>query len=183
MISAQQTGVRRLLVPVGYEDWSRGPAGAPVTLLEYGDFECADCRALYPVIEKVFAANQWRMRMAFRHFPFESLHPHAMQAALAAEAAGRQGKFWEMHARLYEGDGRLAPEDLLRYAHQLRLDMERFRSDMADADLAKRIRQGKLQAVRSGAGRVPTIFLNGTRYDGPADFDSLVNAVDELIKY
>lgn len=182
MTTPPSAQVHRLVAAVSATDWSRGPAHARVTLLEYGDYECADCRAAYPVLESVFEANRSRMRMVFRHFPFESLHPHAMQAALAAEAAGKQGRFWEMHARLYESSGRLTAEDLERYAMDLHLDMDRFRADMADPELARSIRQGKLQAVRSGVGRVPTVFLNDVRYDGSIDFDSLTAAVAELAK-
>jgi len=157
--------VHVLKQPVTEADWVRGPAEAPVTLVEYADFECPDCQASYPVIERVLASFADRMRFAFRHFPVVSRHPRAQGAALAAEAAGRQGKFWEMHHRLFEARGALSPEDIRRQARELGLDLRRFEQDLADPELATQIHKAKLLGVRSGVNGTPTLFLNGLRLE------------------
>jgi protein-disulfide isomerase len=136
-----------------------------VTVVEYADFECPDCWVTYPVIERVLDALGGKVRFAFRHFPVVSRHPLAQGAALGAEAAGRQGKFWEMHRRLFEAQGALSPEELGQYAQEIGLDLDRFGRDMADPALAAKIREGKLLGVRSGVNGTPTLFLNGVRFE------------------
>lgn len=157
--------VHVLRQPVTEADWVRGPADAPVTLVEYADFECPDCRASYPAIERVLASYEGRIRFVFRHFPVVSRHPRAQGAALAAEAAGRQGKFWEMYRRLFEARGELAPESIRRCAEESGLDVAQFERDTADPELAAKIHRVKLLGVRSGVNGTPTLFLNGLRLD------------------
>jgi protein-disulfide isomerase len=168
----------RLRVPVSDEDWSRGPATAPVTLVEYLDFECEHCQATYPMLERLVRAYRDHVRFAVRHFPVIGSHLHAMDAALAAEAAGRQGRFWEMHERLFKEPGRLSPADLLRHARELKLDLGRFETDISDPQLRHKIEEQKRQGVRSGVNGTPTLFLNGVRYDGPRSYDALAEAIE-----
>ena len=163
-------------------DWTRGPAGAPVTIVEYADYQCPACQAAHPEIEQTLRAEAERVRFVMRHFPLESAHPRALPAALAAEAAGRQGKFWEMHALLFEGAGRLQEDDLRGYAGQLNLDLARFDADRTDPQLADAIRRGRRQGVRSGVNGTPTLFVNGLRYDGPHDAETLCRVVDHLAR-
>jgi protein-disulfide isomerase len=166
--------------PVSDEDWSRGPADASVALVEYLDFECPHCQAAYPEIERMLRAEAGKVRFVARHFPVESSHPRALAAALAAEAAGRQGKFWEMHAQLFEHPGRLDEADLRRYAKALGLHLARFDADRADESLVRKIQHQKRQGIRSGVNGTPTLYINGLRYDGPHDARSLSRVVEAL---
>jgi protein-disulfide isomerase len=172
----------RLRVAGSGEDWSRGRADAPVTLVEYFDYECPHCQVAYPVLEKVVRAQGERLRFVARHFPMSSSHPRALDAALAAEAAGRQGKFWQMHQRVFENPGELERDDLLRHGRELGLDLNRFAADMADPELKRKIEEQKRQGLRSGVNGTPTLFLNGVRYDGPRDLEGLSAAVDAAAK-
>jgi protein-disulfide isomerase len=172
-----EDGRPRLRDPVSESDRVRGPAQAPVTLVEYADYQCPHCQAAYPEIEQVLRRHAGAVRFAVRHFPVESSHPRALAAALAAEAAGRQGKFWEMHARLFDDPGRLEEEDLRRHATALGLDLQRFDADRADPELANAIRHQRLQGMRSGVNGTPTLFVNGLRYDGPHDAEALSRVI------
>ena len=175
---AAPSEVHRLRAPISDEDWWRGPATAPVTLVEYADYECPHCQAIYPVLERVFNSYRDHMRFVVRHFPVVSSHPRAMDAALAAEAAGRQGRFWEMHARLFEHPGKLEAEDLVAHARVIRLDMGRFEDDINDLALRQKIEEEKRLGLRSGVNGTPTLFINGRRYDGPRTFDALAEVVE-----
>ncbi len=155
----------RLKRPVSDEDWARGPLGA-VTLVEYMDYQCPFCQAAHPVIERVLKALEPRVRFVVRPFPVFSLHPRAEKAALAAEAAGRQGKFWEMHQRLFEARGALGDDELSRYARELGLEEDRFQRDMKDPALLEKIKREKMLGVRSGVNGTPTLYINEVRYEG-----------------
>ena len=167
------------LEPVGARDHARGPEGAPVTLVKYGDYECPYCGQLHPVLKELQERTGERMRFVFRHFPLDSAHPRARRAALAAEAAASQGRFWEMHDLLYENQDELGEEDLTRYAAELGLDLRRFEEDLANDHLAWRIEEDRLGGERAGVGGTPALFVNGVRYAGPMDLDGLLAAVEE----
>src|SRR5688572_24477272 len=122
----------RLRLPVSEADHSMGPEDAPLTLLEYGDFECPSCGAAHGVTKRLKQVLGDDLRLVFRHFPLTSAHPNAMNAALAAEAAAIQGRFWEMHDLLFENQDRLDPKSLIEYADRLKLNPRRFASDMAN---------------------------------------------------
>lgn len=155
--------------PVSERDHVTGPAGARVTLVEYGDYECPHCGALHPVVEAARRAFGGNLRFAFRHFPLRSSHPHALAAAKAAEAAGEQGRFWEMHDRLYRRQTELTDADLERHAGALGLDLERFRRSREERAHEVRIREDLASAARSGAKGTPSLFINGDRYEGPLE--------------
>jgi protein-disulfide isomerase len=121
------TDLSRLLLPIRPWDHIRGPENAPYTLVEYGDYECPDCGRLYVILRDLQRDLAGRLRIAFRHYPLSGIHRHAQQAAEAAEAAGAQGKFWEMHTALFEQQQNLQTKDLLRYAGEVNLDVERLR--------------------------------------------------------
>src|SRR6059036_3950665 len=121
-----QSRIARLVLPVGEGDHVRGPPNAPATLVEYGDYECPYCGLAHPIVKSVQAHLGRRMRFVFRHFPLTEIHPHALRAAEAAEAAGAQGKFWEMHDLLYENQNALHDEALAQYAESLGLDAGRL---------------------------------------------------------
>jgi protein-disulfide isomerase len=167
-----------LATPVTEErDHIQGPPDAPVTLLEYGDYECPYCGAAYPIIKDVQARMGDRLRFVFRNFPITTSHPHAEQAAEAAEAAGAQGRFWEMHDVLYENQKRLGDDDLRAYAQRIGLDLERFDKELAEHVHAPRVREDFMSGVRSGVNGTPTFFINGARYDDAYDVETLLAAL------
>ena len=155
-----------LTPPVGPEDHAVGPDDAPVTLVEYGDYECPHCGAAHPVVKALQRRMGKRMRLVFRHFPLKEAHPHAYHAAEVAESANAQGKFWEMHDVIFERQHALEDDDLLRYAKELKLDVDRVRTELENGTHTKRVRDDFRQGVRSGVNGTPTFFINGRRYDG-----------------
>jgi protein-disulfide isomerase len=169
-----------LTVPVdGDRDHIQGPADAAVTLVEYGDYECPYCGAAYPIVKEVKAQMGEKLRFVFRNFPITTSHPHAEQAAEAAEAAGTQGKFWEMHDLLYENQRRLGDDDLRSYAAQLGLDLESFGSDLAEHVHAARVREDFMSGVRSGVNGTPTFYINGIRHDDSYELETLLAALEQ----
>ena len=151
---------------VAETDHVRGSADAPVTLIEYGDFECPHCGAAFPIVHDVIDRMGTDLRFVFRHFPIQESHPHAMHAAQAAEAAGAQGKFWEMHDQLFTHQHALADEDLVGYAGAIGIDGERVRKELEAGTYENKVRADFMGGVRSGVNGTPTFFINGTRFDG-----------------
>jgi protein-disulfide isomerase len=167
-----------LTVPVTEDrDHIQGAVHAPVTLLEYGDYECPYCGAAYPIVKDVQARMGDRMRFVFRNFPITTSHPHAEQAAEAAEAAASQGKFWEMHDLLYENQKQLGAADLHSYAEQLGLDVQAFEEDLATHAFADRVQEDFMSGVRSGVNGTPTFYINGHRHDGGYQLEALLAAL------
>src|ERR671914_1179303 len=167
------------LEPVGTRDHARGPMDAPVTLVKYGDYECPYCGEAHPVLKELQERVGEQVRFVFRHFPLDTVHPRARRAAQAAEAAASQDRFWEMHDLLYERQGQLGEEDLMRYAAELGLDLRRFEEDLTNDHHAWRIEQDRLGGHRAGVRGTPAFFVNGVRYTGTIDLDGLLAAVEE----
>jgi protein-disulfide isomerase len=168
-----------LTMPVSEDrDHIQGPSDAAVTLIEYGDYECPYCGAAYPIVKEVQARMGERLRFVFRNFPITTAHPHAEQAAEAAEAAAVQGSFWEMHDLLYENQKRLENEDLRGYAEQLGLDVGHFDTELSEHVHADRVHDDFLSGVRSGVNGTPTFYINGSRHDDSYDEESLVAALE-----
>jgi protein-disulfide isomerase len=167
-----------LTLPVTDRDHIDGPAEAAVTLVEYGDYECPYCGAAFPIIKEVQARMGERLRFVFRNFPITTSHPHAEQAAEAAEAAAAQGKFWPMHDLLYENQKRLRDEDLRAYGEQLGLELERFDRELAEHVHAERVREDFMSGVRSGVNGTPTFYIDGARHDESYDVETLVAALE-----
>jgi protein-disulfide isomerase len=168
-----------LTQPVTDRDHIQGSAAAQITVVEYGDFECPHCAAAYPIVEALRKQEGERLRFVFRHFPLTEAHPNAQIAAEAAEAAGAQDRFWEMHELLFENQNALAAHDLAAYAGQLGIDTTRFKQALAARTFKKRVREDFMSGVRSGVNGTPTFFVNGVRYDGPPSLASLTEAVAE----
>jgi len=166
----------RLIYPVDAQDHSQGPADAPVTLVEYGDYECPYCGQAYPIIQEVQRALGDELRFVFRNFPITELHPHAVMAAQFAEAAAREGKFWQAHDMLYENQQALRLPDLLAYGRTLGLAPAALDEAFAGAHDA-RIQRDFQGGIRSGVNGTPTLFIEGTRYDGERDAASLIEAL------
>ncbi len=168
-----------LTVPVRTQDHAVGPTNAPVTLVEYGDFECPYCGQAHYVLQEILEEMRSGLLFVFRYFPVTQVHPHAETAAMAAEAAGSQGRFWEMHDALFENQRALGDEDILRYAEAIDLDLGRFEADMRTGRHAARIREDFMSGVRSGVNGTPTFFINGARHDGSYEYPVLSRALRE----
>ena len=155
-----------LTVPVNANDHIRGAEHAPVTLIEYGDFQCPHCLAAEPMVRQLLEAFDGRVRLAFRHFPLEQVHDHAMLAAQASEAAGAQGKFWQMHDLLFEHQPHFDLRRLREYAQSIGVDMARFVAEMDDEIYLQRVREHQASGLGSGVAGTPTFFVNGRVYRG-----------------
>ena len=173
------TYTARLALPVSKRDHIRGEATIPVTLVEYGDYECPHSGEAFALIENIRTYLQDRLRFVFRHFPMTQTHLHAQYAAEAAEAAGTQDKFWEMHTNIFTHQHALNDADLMQYATSLHLDVARFRRELAVHQHAVRVREDFISGIRSGVNATPTFFINQARYDGPRDFDGLLTAIEK----
>ena len=171
------TPAHALTVPVTSRDHVRGDLGAPLALVEYGDYECPYCRAAHPVVKEVERRLNGQLSFAYRHFPIVNAHPHAVRAAQAAEAAGAQGQFWVMHDQLFESTTGLEDETLVRLAIHIGLDARRFVADLTANEYLDRIREDMSSGARSGVNGTPTFFVNGIRYNGAVDADSLIAAL------
>jgi len=167
----------RLTQPVSARDHAEGPADAPLTLVEYGDYQCPYCGAAYPVVKRLQKTLGKKLRFVFRNFPVTQAHPYAMIAAETAEAAALQGKFWEMHDLLFEQQASLKPEVIPQWAKKIGLDLDKFGKDIKQGVVQKRIKEDRQSGIRSGVNGTPTFYINGTRYDGPSDYDSLLAAL------
>jgi protein-disulfide isomerase len=167
-----------LTPPVSDQDHRIGPDDAPVTLVEYGDYECPHCGVAHPILQQLKRRLGDTLRFVYRHFPLSEMHPHAQHAAETAEAAAEQGEFWEMHDILFDNQDALDDRDLLRYAGALGLDAQRVATELAEGTYEERVRGDFLSGVRSGVNGTPTLFLNGQRHEGPWDLDTLIAAVE-----
>ena len=167
-----------LKAPLTPSDHIRGPAEAPVTLVEYGDYECPHCGLAHPIvkmIERQFGAN---LRFVFRHFPLNEIHPNAEAAAESAEFAGAYDRFWEMHDGLYENQDRLGSPLLVALVRALGLSEAELRGALTNRTFAPKVRSDFLGGARSGVNGTPTFFINGQRHDGSYEFEELAGAID-----
>lgn len=163
------------------DDHAQGPSDAPVTVVEYGDFECPYCRGAFRDVEEMLDEYRGTLRFVFRNFPIPQLHPHAAQAAEAAEAASAQGKFWEMYQLLLQPHARLDTDSLLSYAEVLALDVPRFADDLAENRYAARIESDVQEGLRNGVNATPKFYVNGQRVDGKVPLEHLEELVQEAV--
>jgi protein-disulfide isomerase len=162
---------------VSDDEWIRGRQDAPVTLLEYGDFECPACAATRPVLAALLEEEPETVRLVYRHFPVTSIHPHAGLAAEAAEAAGAQGEFWYMHDMLFANQDALEAFNLRDYAEAIGIDVSRFDRALRTHRYLPEVRTDFRRGARDGVNGTPTLFINGLRYDGSRDLPSLRRAI------
>jgi NhaA family Na+:H+ antiporter len=161
-----------------------GPADAPATLLEYADFQCPYCGDAYPVVNPLLDRFPGRLRFVFRHMPLPDLHPRAQVAAEAAEAAAAQGRFWEMHARLFENQLRLGDRDLRDHAEAVGVaDLERFAAELREGVHAARVEADFQSGVRSGVPSTPRFFVNGVIHLGSPSFGELSEAISRELNF
>ena len=171
-----------LAVPVSEVDHARGEPNAPLTLVQYGDYECPDCAAAFPVVVRLREALGPRLRFVFRNFPQNSIHPHASVAAQAAEAAGAQGKFWPMHDLLYAHQATLADHSMDEFALKLGLEIYKFNADLSSERFARRVREEFEGGQRSGVKGTPTFFINGQRYRGEVAYEPMLAAIEAALR-
>jgi protein-disulfide isomerase len=172
----------QLSTPVTAVDHVLGPEHALVTVVEYADFECPNCKQAAPAVKLLLERFSERVRFAFRHSPIEQVHPHALLAAEAAECAGAQGQFWPMHDLLFEHQLHLKTHQLHGYAEQLGLDMVRYAAEMDDHVYLQRIREHQQSGRDSGVRGTPTFFVNGKIQDVSFGIHALFDAVEALLK-
>jgi len=168
----------KLTLAVTDRDHMQGPAEAAVTLVEYGDYECPHCGRAYPIVEELRQNFGDRLRFVFRNFPLTQVHAHAEMAAEAAEAAGAQGRFWEMHEALFTHQNALDTSHLVQYAGRLRINAAQLGEALTAHTFRDRVREDFMSGVRSGVNGTPTFFINSVRHDGPFDLPSLTEAVE-----
>jgi protein-disulfide isomerase len=168
-----------LRVPVTQHDHSKGPANAPVTLVEYGDFECPGCGAAHPIVNLVLQHFGPKLQFVFRHFPLTQVHLNAEPAAESAEFAGAHGRFWEMHDGIYENQDRLGPALLFALAGALELSEVELRNALVSEKYAPKIKSDFLGGVRSGVNGTPSFFVNGHQHEGSYAFEDLVAAIEQ----
>ena len=159
-----------------------GSLNALVTLVEYGDYQCSYCGAAYPIIEAVLDHLGDKICFAYRHFPITTLHPHAETAAEAAEIAGEAGQFWPMHHRLFSHQDRLDRPQLVEHAAAVGLDAVKFQQELGKPKYRDRVREDFMSGVRSGVNGTPSFFINGVRYDGSWDRDSMLAVLTRVMR-
>jgi protein-disulfide isomerase len=161
--------------PVGEKDHVQGVASAAIELVEYGDYQCPHCGAAHPVIKKIQKTFGKQVRFVFRNFPLQESHPYAMPAAIAAEAANLQGKFWEMHDAIYENQAALSDDGLSEMAKEIGLDMDQFENDIQNKKVREKVETDFESGMRSGVNGTPAFYINGNKFDGGAEdvFDVL----------
>jgi protein-disulfide isomerase len=166
-----------LRFPINENDHIVGPADAPVTLVEYGDYQCPHCQAAWPQVELVLRHFGRDLRYAYRHFPISTVHPLAKPAAEAAEFAGAHGLFWEMHSAIFANGHQLSGATLFALAAQLGLDAVELRQALAQGTYAQKVEADFLSGVRSGVNGTPCFFVNGTRHDGSYAASDLAESI------
>ena len=171
----------KLKPAVHKEDHIQGNPQAAVVLTEYGDLECPHCGIAHTILKKLEAKYKSELALVFRHFPLSEAHPHALMAAVATEAAGRQGKFWEMHDMIFENQSKLSASFLLKTAESLQLNITAFKKDQADPKLAEKVDVDFESGIMSGVNGTPSFYINGVKYNDSYDFESMSEAIDHAI--
>lgn len=160
---------------------AKGPADALVTIVEWSEFQCPFCKRVGPTMDKITETYGDKVRVAFKHNPL-GFHKNAMPAAMAAEAAGKQGKFWEMHDKLFENSRDLTKENFIKWAGELKLDVNKFKKDLEDKALTEKIKKQQSQGVSLGARGTPAFFVNGRFLSGAQPFERFKTLIDEELK-
>ena len=173
--------MKKLTLPINNQDHIKGPRNAPVQVVAYGDYQCSYCGGASLVVNAIERSFSGQMAFAFRHFPLSNLHPFAGKAAIAAEAAGRQGKFWFMHNMIFQYQEQLNAKTLFVFAEELKLNIKVFKMDITDHALSEKVAADLDSGARSGVNGTPSFFINGYKYSGSYDFESLAGAIGDMI--
>jgi protein-disulfide isomerase len=169
-----------LIAAVNERDQVQGNHDAKIELVEYGDYQCPHCGRAYPIIKKLQKALGHNLKFVFRNFPLSNMHPDAMNAAVAAEAAGLQGKFWEMHDMIFEHQNRLLEDDLVSYAQRLGLNIDRFQNDMLSETILSKVEDDFESGMRSGVNGTPSFFINGEKYNNNWEYEPFLDYLKQL---
>ena len=172
----------KLTPPINKNDHVQGPPDGIITLVEYGDYQCPHCGAAFPIVKQIQKAFAKNVRFAFRHFPLSNVHEYAFPAAIVAEAAGRQDKFWEMHDMIFERQSLLSEYAFLDFAKEIGLKIPAFKMDLKDPKLGEKVEADFESGVRSGVNGTPSFFINGDKHNGLFDFATLASAVEERMR-
>jgi protein-disulfide isomerase len=178
--------VTPLQLSISENDWVKGNRNASVVIYEFSDFQCPACATYYPVIKQVVDEFGDKVAFVYKQFPLESIHNNARPAAIAAEAAGVQGKFWEMHDKLFESQAEWAeernPEDkFIEFAQELELDLDKFKADMESSEIKERIDRSIQLGYSLGINSTPTMFINGEKIQLPSSYDAFKSAVEQYM--
>ena len=171
----------KLTVPVTPRDHILGDDNAPVTVVEYGDYECPHCAAAQPIVADILLRLGDRLRFVYRHFPMIEVHPVAGPAAEAAEFAGSRGLFWQMHQSIFANQPRLSVPFLIALAANLKLSAVDLRDALAAGTFAEKVQSDFISGVRSGVNGTPSFFVDGIRHDSPYGVATLASAIDQAI--
>ena len=171
----------KLTKPVNEKDHQQGNPNAPVTLVEYGDYQCPHCGKAYPVVKKLQEEFGGNLNFVFRNFALTKIHPQAFLAAISTEAAAKQNAYWEMHDWLFENQSKITPENILTFAQSLAIDMAMFKSDQESEELKDKVESDFLSGLRSGVNATPSFFINEEKHEGPAVYITLSNAIRNVL--
>lgn len=166
---------------VSAQDHRFGNPNAVIELLEYGDYQCPYCGMAFPIVKRIQEVFNDDLKFIFRNFPLTNIHPLATLAAVATEAAGLQGMYWEMHDLVFEHQQSLFKKALVEYAAAINLDLEQFKSDLNNKTLIEKVESDFESGLRSGVNGTPTFFINGEKYLGNWEGDELSNFIGQLL--
>ena len=169
-----------LKIAINGKDHIQGKAGAPIDLVEYGDYQCPHCGRAYPIVKSIQATLGDKLKFVFRNFPLQEIHPHALNAAIATEAAALQNKFWEMHDIAFENQNHLDDVHLVKYAQKIGLDVEQFKKDFEKEALLQKVEADFEGGIRSGVNGTPSFFVNGVKYQGSWDEEPFLEYLNNL---
>jgi protein-disulfide isomerase len=165
---------------VSAKDHFQGNENAPITLVEYGDYQCPHCGHAYPIVKEVQAYFGDNLKFVFRNFPLENIHPFAVPAAIAAEAAAKQNKFWEMHDMIFENQTDLHGNSFLKFAEALQLDIQQFKADTELTSVFDKVETDFESGIKSGVNGTPSFFINGVKYNGSWEKNELVRTLNNI---
>ena len=168
----------KLTPPLNQHDHVLGPRSAVIEVVEFGDYQCPHCEAAFPVVKQLQATYAKQLLFAYRHFPMSTVHEYALPAAMAAEAAGRQQRFWEMHDLIFENQAMLGEYAFPEFARALKLDITAFTSDMRDEALRGKVEADFESGARSGVNGTPTFYMNGYKYTGDYSYEALSAGIE-----
>jgi protein-disulfide isomerase len=163
--------------PVSAKDHIQGNNNAVIELVEYGDYQCPHCGRAYPIVKKMQAQLGDKMKLIFRNFPLANIHPDAVMAAVATEAAALQDKYWEMHDIIFENQEELERDSLIAYANELGLDIKQFEKDLDNPELTEKVEAEFESGIRSGVNATPTFFINGEKYNNGWEGDRMITYI------
>ncbi len=167
--------------PVSANDHVQGNKSAKIELVEYGDYQCPHCGKAYPIVKEIQKALGTNLKFIYRNFALQEIHPNAVDAAIASEAAGLQKKFWQMHDALFENQRDLSPENIMLIAQDLALDTDKFSEDMGNQEIIDKVEADFESGVRSGVNGTPGFFVNGVKYNDSYDFETFSAYLKSLL--